>query len=507
MKLLRLRSEDSSLTFKGDLDTNIVLPPNSKIGLKNVSFNKSQNEIKLEVGNNTVTFGINNVTYTAVLPTYTQQAILYNEKNLEFFLQQMENYMNATLALSNGYVIGGGWRISDLDPINKVELSFAQNPKVNIVQTKMGGYDSVGVDDASHTDVKKDPSAAAGPTGAVGVKQTGSENYEVFASQFRTLSNGDKVAGNFGGCGFVRAQIKTIGGSASDTGFFIGLTPNKLSSFATSGVYDFGISRFQYAIHAQNTTQVYQYMDNDNSGTPKLGGIIPAVDDVLEIALSEGVMIINVYKNGGAKHEIFRGLNDRDNNILYPYLVFYDTNCSVASFEFTPLNKSPAITELEQHTLQSYNGSVNPPIQELFIRDFDIDWTGFQPWQKDLGFLNLTETNESKTVTFTSDQDYNFVDNTECYLVLIDNFEIQSYDLAPKKDIKISGGQKSILAVIQNVRNKTDDNVLFEESNSIFIDLANANPIMFKNLNITIVTDTYLRPVSNGFGNMAILLD
>ena len=508
MKLLRLRSEQSTLNYKGDLDTNFILPPKSKIGLKNVSFNKLKNEIDLTDADNIIatTIGTGN-DYIATLPTYKEDAVTYTQNNIDSLSRLMEDYMNSELVLTDGLVIGGAWRLNVDSKENKLDMVFEQNPKVNIVQSKIGGYTQSGVDDTVHTAISKTSGVDDLPNAAIGVLQSGSQNYECFASKFRTLTNKQgvtsKVAGTQGGCGFVRCQIGGL--DATGSGFFIGLSPLKLNQFNGN----FAIGRFQYAIYAKNTASNYEFMNHTNAGSPSTGSFAPAVNDVLELALSDGVMKINVYSTTHPTgREVFTGLNIEKNDVLYPYLVFYTKgNNVVSSYEFTPLNPSPTDTLLEAHDLTQYNGNVTPPIQELYSRLYELDWSGFQPWYKYLGFNDLFESNEVVAVSFFSDQPFNFVDDTECYLVLVDNYAIDSYDMAPKENIKIAGGQKSILAVIQNTRNKTDDNVLFEESNPIMIDLDNANSIMFKNLNISIVTEAYLRAPSTGFGNMCCLLD
>lgn len=503
MKLLRLRSEQSTLNYKGDLDTNFVLPPKSKIGLKNVSFNKLLNYIKFTSEDNVISTTIGTGNYIAVLPTHDQDSTTYAMNNIAALSRLMEDYMNSELALSNGLVIGGAWRLDVDFSVNKLNMVFKQNPKVNIVQSKIGGYTQVGVDDAVHTAISKAAGVDDLPNAAVGVLQSGSKNYECYASKFRTLTNlqgvTSKVAGTQGGCGFVRCQIGGLDSTGS--GFFIGLSPLKLNQFGGN----FAVGRFQYAIYAKNTASNYEFMNHTNAGSPSTGSFAPAVNDVMELALSDGVMKINVYStthpNG---REVFNGLNTEGNDVLYPYLVFYTKgNNVVSSYEFTPLNPSPTDTLLEAHDLTQYNGNVTPPIQELYSRFYELTWAGFEPWYKYLGFQDIVESNEKVDVTFFSDLPFNFVDETECYLVLVDNYAIQSYDMAKT----YGGGQKSILAVIQNSRNKTDDNVLFVETQPIMIDLDNANPIMFKNLNITVVTDTYARTPSTAYGNMCILLD
>ena len=248
-------------------------------------------------------------------------------------------------------------------------------------------------------------------------------------------------------------------------------------------------------------------MNNTNSGAPIQAGFNPADDDLMEISLSDGEMVLTVYSTTHPTGRvIFSALNTFQNHVVYPYLVFYDqVGNSVASYEFTPINKTVTTTDiiLSNQTLQGYNGGVTPPLQELYVRPFSLDWSGFAPWYIYLGFEQVKEFFEYKTVTFGGENIPNFVDDTETYLVNINNQSVLSYDMS--NDFK---GRRNLLSVIQNIRNKSDPDMLFTTDTPIFIDLDNANPIMLKNLNLSIISALdNSRPAIIGYSNMTILIE
>ena len=495
MKLIRLKSNNNNLTFQGKLDSNIILKPFSKIGLKNLSFQKQEIPIQIvETQNALVQFTMGNLPYTLTLSSST-----YNKGNIEALMTDLEDKLNEQMTLVNGLMIGGAWRCTIDYTSYKVEIAYTQNPMIDIVSEKISGYAMIGMDDANPDIITKSDEMSALPDSAIGVTQVGSKNYEVFSSRPRIDPDdaGSNIPGALGGCGFVRCQIKTI--SNAGGGFFLGLSKFKLSGFNGS----FLMTRFEYAIRAENTQTGFSYI-HPGINTPITITNAPAVNDLLEISLSEGLMNITIYTDTTpAGVTIFSSLNQDEGDILYPYLVFYSaTGNSVSNFEFTPLNKiiTTATMTMTDHNNLDYSGSVDPPIQELFDREISLTFTG--GLNNILGFRQPFEQFYGKEVIFYSDDMIIFIDQTECYFVLLENYSLLSYDMTHKKR-----GQRSILDVIQNIRNKTDEDVYYNSDNPLLIDLNNANPVMLKNLNIQILDTDENRPLSIGFSNMAIVLD
>ena len=96
----------------------------------------------------------------------------------------------------------------------------------------------------------------------------------------------------------------------------------------------------------------------------------------------------------------------------------------------------------------------------------------------------------------------NYFDQSECYLVELLNLSIDSYD-----GLKSEEKRKNILMVMQNVRNKSDQDFLFESNNVIFIDLNNAYPIPIRNLQLRIVDDEYNDVFAIGGSNITLLFN
>ena len=501
MKLFRLKSQKNNLSFIGNLNTNIVLKPNSKIGLKNLSFKKQEIPITINnVVDATFQFTIQNHNYLCVL----NYPATYTKSGIDELREELEDIMNSKLTDDNGFVIGGAWRVSvDYDAF-KFLFTFSQNPVINIVQEQINGYVKVGIDDGNPDAITKTSVMNNDADSAIGVQLDGAVNYECFSSLNRPDPSNpvNFIAGNKGGCGFLRCQIVTISADVASNGFFIGMSDKKLNSFNTAGGL-FGVERFNYALRAKNTGVPYQFMTNKNTGSASNAAIHPRVGDVLEISLDGGTMRISVYSAlAPVETIIFDELNELENRTLYPYLVFYTgTDNSVSNYSFTPLNPltSTAGLSLPEHNILQY-GATNVPIQELYDRNYELSLNPVL--SKYLGFRELYQKAFAKTVIFYSDDSVIFVDDTECYIVLIENFSIDSYDMTLKKQ-----DRRSILDVIQNIRNKTDEDVYYASDNPLMISLNNAGPIMLKNLNLQILDADDNRPISQDISNMAIVIE
>ena len=79
------------------------------------------------------------------------------------------------------------------------------------------------------------------------------------------------------------------------------------------------------------------------------------------------------------------------------------------------------------------------------------------------------------------------------------NLQVESFDGYLEQ-------RKSILSVVNNVRESTLDDVVFISNNLIWLDLNNSFESVLRNIDVRIVTDTY-RPVDiQNRANMTILI-
>lgn len=82
------------------------------------------------------------------------------------------------------------------------------------------------------------------------------------------------------------------------------------------------------------------------------------------------------------------------------------------------------------------------------------------------------------------------------------NLPIDSFDFSANKQRK-----RYILQVIQNQRNKQEQDVLYETSSPLMIDLNNNNEILLKNINLRILNSEEQEVNINGVSNLTLIFD
>jgi hypothetical protein len=113
MRLIRLSTTDKNLYFNNNIQADIKLSPKSKICCLNVNFEKEENELIIDDGNDTVNVEVDGQVYSFDLTndTYTE----VNYKQLLFDLSNsLQEYMDIG-EFATGYnqkAIGTLWEVS-----------------------------------------------------------------------------------------------------------------------------------------------------------------------------------------------------------------------------------------------------------------------------------------------------------------------------------------------------------------------------------------------------------
>ena len=110
----------------------------------------------------------------------------------------------------------------------------------------------------------------------------------------------------------------------------------------------------------------------------------------------------------------------------------------------------------------------------------------------------------SRVINFISDFIPIVYDASEAYIVeLTQGLNLLSYDMSKGKQKR-----RNILAVIQNTRNKSEPDVLYENNRPMMIDINNQFKLLLKNLNMRIITTDEKRPIKiNGFAEAVLLIE
>ena len=119
-----------------------------------------------------------------------------------------------------------------------------------------------------------------------------------------------------------------------------------------------------------------------------------------------------------------------------------------------------------------------------------------------LGFFDYFIQETAFDLNWKAIRSVRYVDETECYLVEALNLQFDSYD--GSKGIE---KRRNLLAVIQNSRNRGQEDVMFDSNSVTYIDINNAHPLPLRNLQFRILNSDEGEVSTDGFSNMTVLID
>ena len=132
MKLLRLSSTDEKCFFDSVLNEDLIIPPKSKIALKNCSIQSNNSEIDINATNDKITFNLkNNLTHTAYLTHSTYPNDVGNELK-----DDIENALNSAIHTgdaSTGVQIGSQFQTSIDTKTTNFVIDYKQSAMIYIL--------------------------------------------------------------------------------------------------------------------------------------------------------------------------------------------------------------------------------------------------------------------------------------------------------------------------------------------------------------------------------------
>jgi hypothetical protein len=492
MKLIRLKSDNNTVFFNNTIQSNLILPPSSRIALQNLSFEKKAKPLVINNNNDTFEYQMGTEVVNIVF-THAE----YLVETFNGFLDDFETKMQSSLNIQNEFMIGAYWRLGEEG--NLLYINYYQNHTRDILDEQQTGYEQKNITyvPATATDAAQITKNVAGITANAVVAGDGS-NYAIMDGT--------------NGCGIVRIKIGDIPvQDATHKGYYLGISTKKIDTFNA----DFPVDQMDYAIYLAGSTDNYQYMSPDTVGlqdsglTMRNNGKNNADADVLEIAGSKGKIQMSIYTDNDPTGNMFKELAIPDVALnYYPYLVILTEDATtVQEFEFTPKKDWSDLTLASTPKISSALGAPTPTDGNLNKRDFRFKFETL-PLAQRLGF-NTQSTPASgvfnvlpQNIDFDSDNEILFVDNTECYLIELLNLNIDSYDASLGQQ-----NRRNLLAVIQNGRTRDQKDVYYDANTPLFIDLNNAYDIPLHNIQLRILDSSEQVPAAEGFSNMTILIE
>ena len=478
VKLIRLKSDTDKLYFNNNIQSDLVLKPNSKIALQNVSFKKTVKNITVDSTNKTIIYNNGDGDTTINL---TEN--IYNNTDFNNLLIDMENNLNQSLNSTNPSDIGTAFDVR-INSSNKMTIETEYSVQINPTNR----FSAVNVDKSDPTTIFKNTATTAWDA------NIGSNSLGAFDGK--------------NGCGIFRVQIGAL--DSSGFGFYIGLSETEPQDMGG----DFTPNNCQFLINAEHSGTGYRFINIANS-TLTNSTLFPENfsstdtnndNDILAIEASEGQIELKIYNASNPAGIILPGSlpnKYEDGKPLYPIIGLYQqagTNIKNISYTFAiDYSQSTLGTSDILDSLVSTSLTVPQQDNSIQLKDFKFETKVFA---QSLGYNISTQTASVSEMGFIANNSVRFVDETECYLVEALNLQFNSYDGAKGQEKR-----RNLLAVIQNSRDRTAKDVLYDSNSPVYIDVNNVNPLPLRNLQFRIINSDEGDVGALGNSNMTLLLE
>lgn len=475
MKLVRMVTSDPEAEFNNYFNDELVLPPDGKIGMQNISIEREPQEIDINGDNDLIYYQIIDGQERSIQLEHTS----YNDNTYQALLSDITDKLNN----SNSWVAG-----TDDNRYLGVEwlAQIQTNKKVAI------GFDSTsGAEYQTDWTLNTVTRSALYYNRTVGQPDTTTN--QSFAGFTEYLARGT---------GYLRSRIGNIANSSSgdieSDGYIVGLTTTDLSG-SPKTITDAEIT---YGIHITYDGSTYRTIrDGVASGTAINVGFVSANspnNDVPECIINGDKVQLNVYQAGSG---IPTQLTEFDyfNDKLYPFLIFRGSStrarASKAGLRLTP---SPFATvgKAEEGELGAPPSRINNLYENIFLRFGAISLAEYLGYNN-LRYPSVGGLNKFDGYFWEADNNFEATDFADSFIVELLDIPLDSYDGLKQQ-------RKNILAVIP--KSDADGTVIYEPSTPYFIDIRNTKSILLRNLRARILKSDYSRYKMRGQATLTILI-
>jgi hypothetical protein len=518
MKLLRLSSNEQTAIFDNVLNEDLIVAPNSKIALSNVSFTRSVPQLVVDDTTDTIIYNVGGGNRTANLSHNTYSAT--TDGGILLF-QDVKANLNAQLRFLTGKEFGGEWDIGFRGGSITIEYDVYPFVWATATDTQRGNFSLQG---------------AIGITGADGDAErrlSCSANTDLADDSARAM--GTKPIPK--GCSAFRTQLDTLTtNNSANNGFGLVFT----ESFPDDLDPSLSADQEKYSIRCvpdpANLAQ-FKYVFRDGSGntqdaTDGAGNVLRPVNangggdgDVINLDISQGSVNGRIYiTNGGTttQHLVFSvPYNQAD---LYPILInksdhtiLYNpkSHWEISNYEYDKGQKKLEGVISQDDQFSESLGIPVPPRERTANATLNLNgasrFAQFCGFDAINGQFSYSRPNYDKTATFASSGGFQLL-QFDSYVIEFMSNHLESYDgrsfmTEPPFQAIGTGGRFSILKVIPNINKSAKDrSVNYEPSTLQFIDLSNNEPITLRNVKARIL-NTALEPITvEGVSVMTLLI-
>ena len=497
MKLIRLTTLSQDGRFDNEFNDEIVIEPQSKIALQSIAVKTDITDLTIMGANDSIDFEITSGNTRTIALTHGD----FNEHNNHLFLNNLQLNLNQGLQYTDNQ---SGTKFRD-----EIGLQIQAKPvngKVNITMANTGyTYTTSNLGLTFKENVSAQVNFTGNPVKIASASPSGAgrvDDKHGISSIFPFTT----------GCGVFRIKLSTwqndgSGDNNAAAGFEFGLCDSKPDTWSLPHIPE---NKKTFAIKGAQPTNPY-FFKTSNLGSFTSLGITPAVTsgnnaDILEISIQSNRIVGKLFRSSqSAADPIFSVPYEVDSSNtpipLFGYLSFRGTkaNIEIIDMKFTSdafLNPRE-ITTGEPHDETSLGSGARPLAPRNSNTTKKINFKSIEVAEY-LGFKNTLHEKTGLTVLFQADRLFLALVENDCFIILLENLQIESYDGFKK-------GRKSILASVPNPTN--GDRVIYEPNNLNYVELKNANKISLRNLRATILYQDYTPIKTVGFSVLNVLVN
>ena len=393
---------------------------------------------------------------------------VYKDTDFDLFFADFTRKLNSII-ISQGAGVGYEYKVA-LDNAGKVSILGKRSPyQVNTIPITSWVKNGVVADNSAKRRYFSSSATSTTSTNVnMGLEQLFCNGGGVFSCRINRL----------------------VDGTEGENGFIMGLTKND----PTTTTPNFNEGIYEHAIAVDTVDGTYSYYNKGQIDITDVPIDYVGDDDndnpVLTIQLTGNQYKYIIYNvnNDDTGIELFsvdRTLDDK--NLLYPFIIFKggSDRCAVDSVKYTPspYNVSPYNTTLSS-TVDLPNNFTGEPSGRgnsktvQFVEFVSISLTNY------LGFVNQINPQPVVAVAelnIISPQEFIPTSFTDSFLVELLNLTVDSYDGG-------TSGRRNLLAVIPQSYNEKQQ-IVYQASNLLWIDLLNAFPIDLREVRMRLVRD------------------
>jgi len=463
-KLVRLTTTNTNAQISNYFSSEIKLRKNARIALQNLSMEVKKNVIEIDNTNNSLNIQVVESLgpYTAFLSTN----IIYNAQNYNDILKDLELALNRYIPQARGKYIGLQWFVN-------INSNGFFNMKYQI-----SDYDNF-INQGKNVDKNVSRSAVTY------LRRTGGTPGD-FDSYITSNSPFIK------GCG--RFSIRLLrNGANTNEGISIALSPKNIKNIGTITQDKLeNIINYYY----DGTNGVLNF---NVGGVPNATIYQPNIGDYLMFELENGFIRFIYYDNATSTRNVIYSLEYDYESDLFPYIFFKGDNGyrinqgqygPKVNFENTSKNLFTDDSDIfgapfspSKIATNNYVDFINPTLSQFF------------------GFNNILQpTVNAVEYSLTADSKFQPTDISDSFVVILDSFNLDSYD-------GLEGKRKNILAVIPKSDNTENGEVIYEPQYPTYIDLNNDYEIALRNIDARILKNDLAPLITNGLTTLTLLVD